>query len=92
MTFKLVPIIMNTTICSLIIARVFIFRRGQCRYKMKFSLLAWLLTVSCGIVIISLLSGRYQLADWAEIVINFVFCISIYLASGNLSNLFQKKD
>lgn len=86
MTLKLLPIIMNVTLCSLIIARVLIFRKGQCRYKMGFSLLAWLLTVSCGIVIISLLSGHYQLADWAEIVINFVFCICIHLGKVRTSS------
>lgn len=92
MTIQIVPVIINIVLCALIIVRVIIFRRKKCRYKPGVSLLAWLLAVSCCMVIISLLSGIYQLAGWAEIIINCVFCISIYLASGNLSNLLKSKD
>lgn len=92
MTFHLFPVMINIAACALIILRLIAFPRNGRRHKPTFSILAWLLAVSCCMVIVSLLLGYFRLADWAEVVINCIFCISINLASGNLSTLLRFKD
>ncbi|EAA5259347.1 phage holin family protein [Salmonella enterica subsp. enterica] len=91
MILRILPVVTNVVLCTLIIVRIISFRRNNCRYKPAISWLAWLLTVSCGIVIFALLSGFYKLADWAEIIINCLFCISLYLSSGNIANILKSK-
>ncbi|ECE0486487.1 phage holin family protein [Salmonella enterica subsp. enterica] len=92
MTFSILPDVVNVIVCTLIIVRIIVFRKKDCRHKPAISLLAWSMSVSCCVVITALLSGFYRLADCAEIVINSVVCISLHIMSGNLSNLLKSKD
>jgi len=89
MTISLFPIILNVVFCILIIFRIVIWRRNGKRYRPFISLLAWLLVVSCAAVIMSLLSGYYRVADWAETLINGLLCTAVYYSSGNIAHLFK---
>ncbi|EBZ0491438.1 phage holin family protein [Salmonella enterica subsp. enterica serovar Infantis] len=91
MNVILMPTAINIVACTLIIIRVIIWRRNGHRYKPGISVLAWLLAVSCFLIVFSLLLGYYRLTDWAETLINCLFCISINLSSGNLSHFLRTK-
>ncbi|EGH2839144.1 phage holin family protein [Salmonella enterica] len=54
MTLHIFPVLINVIACALIILRLITFTRNRRRHKPTMSTLAWLLAVSCCMVIVSL--------------------------------------
>lgn len=80
---------LNALICALIAARLIAFRRHGATFRPWASRLAYLLIVITASVPLRALFGTYRYADFSEVSINAILCISVFAVRGNIMELFR---
>lgn len=81
--------ILNALFCALIAARLLAFRRCGATFRPWASRLAYVLIVVTASVPIRAVFGLYSHADFSEVAINAILCISIFAVRGNIMELFR---
>ncbi|WP_140920797.1 phage holin family protein [Limnobaculum xujianqingii] len=83
---------LNAVICTLIIARLFTYRRKGAQHRPAGSWSAYVLMVACFAVVVRIIFGQYIYVDWAETLLNITLCIAIFSARGNVMHIFRRQD
>lgn len=76
--------------CIAIVARLIMFNRGGCHYKLHISFIAWLLVASTGALAIALITGithAQQLPGLLSTVL-LVLAVLVFRSGGNVAHLF----
>ncbi|MCY1277441.1 putative 3TM holin [compost metagenome] len=81
-------------ICSAICARIVTYHRGAAKYKVGFSLMAWVLAAPTGCysasVVLTTLAGRaVDPVSPLLVVVLLVLAVQVFLARGNVANVLR---
>ncbi|OCG24646.1 hypothetical protein A9G11_03055 [Gilliamella sp. wkB108] len=79
-------IMLNAFLCLLIAVRLFTFDRDNCRYKVKYSWLAWLMIVSSVAVFLFSFFGLLNRAYYAQMIMNVTLLVCLLKSKGNIAN------
>ena len=80
----------NAIFCLMIAVRLFTFDRTNCRYKVKYSWLAWLMIVSSVAVCLFSFFNLLHRAYLAQIVMNLTLLLCLLKSKGNIGTLCKK--
>lgn len=81
---------LNAGICAAIAIRLMLFRQRGCQHKLSYSILAYILIVSSGIICIQILKHQYTHVYVWEVIINSIVCVSVFMAQGNVAKVVGK--
>lgn len=79
--------ILNAIFCLMIAVRLFTFDRNNCRHKVKYSWLAWLMIVSSAAVSLFSFFNLPHRANLAQVLMNTSLLICLLKSKGNISTL-----
>lgn len=79
----------NGSICTAICLRLMLFRQGKCSHKIFYSIVAYVLTVATASIAIRSFMQQYTQADLAEVLINSIVCICVFISKGNIANILR---
>ena len=75
----------NAIFCLMIAVRLFTFDRNHCRYKVKYSWLAWLMIVSSVAVCLFSFFNLPHRAYLAQVVMNITLLLCLLKSKGNIA-------
>lgn len=81
----------NILICSLICLRIIFYRRGNSLHRPVASLIAYIIAIAAAATVIDALSGTH-LPSVGETVLHGVFCLALFAARGNVTDLFRTTE
>ncbi len=83
--------ITNAVICAAIAVRLLAFKRKGTANRYLGGFLAYALIVAAASVSIRVIMGEYRSnTDISEIVLNFVLCVAVFNAKGNVVELVKR--
>jgi len=78
-------------VCGLIVLRVLLFqRKGRC-YRVTIAVQAYLIMVTSAAVVIGIVCGLYQQAQWATLILLIEFLYALCCSRGNIAQLYRHK-
>lgn len=81
--------LVNAFVCISIALRLMVFRRGNAKHKLSYSIFAYVLTVSSAAIAIRILMKHYTDVDPWEVFLNSSILIGVFCAKGNVAKLLR---
>lgn len=78
-------LLINATICFSIAVRLFLFQRGQGKYKLIYALIAWGLICSSAAVAVLTVFNQISQAETAQTIMNLLVFICMLKTKGNVA-------
>ncbi|MBI0029328.1 MULTISPECIES: phage holin family protein [unclassified Gilliamella] len=76
---------LNAIFCLMIAVRLFTFDRNNCRYKVRYSWLAWLMIISSATISLFSFFNLPHRAYLAQVVMNITLLLCLLKSKGNIS-------
>ena len=76
---------LNGIFCLMIAVRLFTFDRNNCRYKVKYSWLAWLMIISSAAISLFSFFNLPHRAYLAQVVMNITLLLYLLKSKGNIN-------
>lgn len=83
-------LLINALSCSAITVSLMFFRRQGRTHRPLAAWCAYFLILASAVVVIRIISGEYNNADWSETFINFSLCMAVMSARGNVMAIFKR--
>ena len=84
-------LLIQAFVCGLIVLRILLFqRKGRC-YRVTIAMQAYLIMVTSAAVVIGIVCGLYQQAQWATLILLIEFLYALCCSRGNIAQLYRHK-
>ncbi|MGB7799824.1 phage holin family protein [Buttiauxella sp.] len=80
----------NAAVCMLIAIRLMFFQRNGRRHRKVLAWLAYIFILAAAYIPFRIWFGHYTGVDPAELLINFMVCIAVWRANGNIAQAFNR--